>query len=227
MSVRSSAAAAAAAAAVLCLASEFFERVHSWRRSTTHSYHVKCNSVLWHDLSQRGCVGRVIRCARQVLKARETDVQECNGAKSVCNSTLPLSCGWLCAQADYDAHCSILRRVLTNLLEHGCAIDQHDTGVQILVKVSFALHVVLKRSVMDSTGSFVDGLDWNNSFAQRKRPNSVLQSEAVYKSVFDILNDLSKGFSWSSVPACCRCFCCDWLLLRLLADVLTWLPTDC
>ena len=52
---------------------------------------------------------------------------------------------------------SILRRVLTNLLEHGCAIDQHDTGVQILVKVSVALHDVLKRSVADSIGFFVDG----------------------------------------------------------------------
>ena len=40
---------------------------------------------------------------------------------------------------------SILHRVLTNLLEHGCAIDQHDTGVQILVKVSVALHDVLKK----------------------------------------------------------------------------------
>ena len=34
---------------------------------------------------------------------------------------------------------SVLRRVLTNLLEHGCAIDQHGTDVQILVKVSVAL----------------------------------------------------------------------------------------
>ena len=51
---------------------------------------------------------------------------------------------------------SILRRVLTSLLEHGCAIDQHDTGVQILVKFSIALHDVLKISVADSTGFFVD-----------------------------------------------------------------------
>ena len=39
-----------------------------------------------------------------VLKAKETDVQECHSAKSTCNSTLHLSLGWLCAQADYDAH---------------------------------------------------------------------------------------------------------------------------
>ena len=52
---------------------------------------------------------------------------------------------------------SILRRVLTKLLEHGCAIDQHDTDVQILVKVSEALHDVLKRSVADSTGFSVGG----------------------------------------------------------------------
>ena len=68
MSVHNSAgaaAAAAAAAAVLCLASDFFERFHPWRRLTTLRYHVKCNSYLWHDLSQRECVGRMIKCARQ------------------------------------------------------------------------------------------------------------------------------------------------------------------
>ena len=78
MSARCSAvAAAAAAAAVLCLASELLERSHSWRRSTTLRYHVKCNSVLWHDLSRRECV----------WKSDETDVQECHSAKSTCNST--------------------------------------------------------------------------------------------------------------------------------------------
>ena len=35
------------------------------RRLTTLPHHVKCNSVFWHDFSQRECVGRVIKCARQ------------------------------------------------------------------------------------------------------------------------------------------------------------------
>ena len=38
------------------------------------------------------------------LEARETNVQECNGVKSVYGSTLPLSLGLLCAQADCDTH---------------------------------------------------------------------------------------------------------------------------
>ena len=45
-------------------------------------YHVKCNSVLWHALSQRECVG-----ALTSLEARKANVQECNGVKSVCDST--------------------------------------------------------------------------------------------------------------------------------------------
>ena len=36
------------------------------------------------------------------LKTREASVQECNGVESVCNQTLTLSLGWLCAQADSD-----------------------------------------------------------------------------------------------------------------------------
>ena len=32
----------------------------------THAHNVKCNSIFGHDLSQRECVGSVIKCARQV-----------------------------------------------------------------------------------------------------------------------------------------------------------------
>ena len=38
------------------------------------------------------------------LETREAQVQECNGVKSVHDSTLSLSLGWLCAQADCDTH---------------------------------------------------------------------------------------------------------------------------
>ena len=56
MSAHCSAAAAAAAATVLCLASEFASvPTHgvAHRRFATMSNAVKCNSTLWHDLSQR------------------------------------------------------------------------------------------------------------------------------------------------------------------------------
>ena len=86
-----------------------------------------------------------------VLKAREKDMQECNSVKSTCNPTL-LPSAWAgfapkltlmltVAGKSCLGSRSILCRVLTNLLEHGCAINQHDTGVQILVKVSVALRV--------------------------------------------------------------------------------------
>ena len=58
---------AAAAAAVLCLASETFERFHPRRRLTTLRYHVKWNSVLWHDLSQRECVGASVPSACRMV----------------------------------------------------------------------------------------------------------------------------------------------------------------
>ena len=38
------------------------------------------------------------------------------------------------------SHVAFLRRVLTNPLEHGDAIVQHDSDVQILASVSVALH---------------------------------------------------------------------------------------
>ena len=79
-----------------------------------------------------------------VLKAREISVQECNSVKSTCNSTLPFSLGFApkltvmltVAEKSCLAHVLSSARVLTNNLEHGCAIDQHGTDVQILVKVS-------------------------------------------------------------------------------------------
>ena len=60
-----------AAAAVLRLASELLERFHSWSCSPTLRYHVKLKSILWHNLSQRECVGRIIKCARQDWETRE------------------------------------------------------------------------------------------------------------------------------------------------------------
>ena len=38
------------------------------------------------------------------MTSLETNVQECNSVKSVCNSTLSLGLGWLCAQADCGTH---------------------------------------------------------------------------------------------------------------------------
>ena len=38
------------------------------------------------------------------LKTREVSVKECNGVKYMYGSTLSLSLGWLCAQADRDTH---------------------------------------------------------------------------------------------------------------------------
>ena len=64
--------AGAAAAAVLCSASEFFERFHSWCRLTTLRYHVKCNFVLRHDLSHRECASASVTSAcRQVCTVQE------------------------------------------------------------------------------------------------------------------------------------------------------------
>ena len=80
LSVRESAAVgAAAAAAVLHLASKTFENFRPWRCLTTLRYNDKCNSVLWHDLTQRECVGRTTRCARQSCDKGNTcaGVQEC------------------------------------------------------------------------------------------------------------------------------------------------------
>ena len=48
----------------------------------------------------------------------------------------------------------------------------NDSGLQILVKVSVALHDVLKTGVADSTGFFVDGARLDNNPAQTV--NSVL-----------------------------------------------------
>ena len=42
--------------------------------------------------------------AHDKTENKEADVQECSGVKSVYDSTLPLSLGWLCAQADWDTH---------------------------------------------------------------------------------------------------------------------------
>ena len=55
--------AAAAAGAVLGLGvARAFPLVASLRD------HVKCNPILWHDLSQRECVGKMVKCTRQVWK---------------------------------------------------------------------------------------------------------------------------------------------------------------
>ena len=69
------------------------------------------------------------------LETRKANVQECNGVKSTCNSTLPLSLGYLCAQADCDTHCCwkkscipVLHRAITNLLERVRVIERHDTA---------------------------------------------------------------------------------------------------
>ena len=69
MSVHNSAGvgAAAAAAVVLCLPFETFERFHSWRPLKTLCYHVKWNSVLCHDLSQRECVGTSVTSACRLV----------------------------------------------------------------------------------------------------------------------------------------------------------------
>ena len=87
MSARCSAVAAAtaAAAAVLCVASELLERSHQ-RRSAT---------------KVQLCFVARLEPTRMRWKSDETDVQEFHSAKSTCNSTLTLSLGWLCAQADY------------------------------------------------------------------------------------------------------------------------------
>ena len=45
--------------------------------------HVKWNSILEHALNQRECVGRVIKCTRQLCD-KDTHVQECNSVKSTC-----------------------------------------------------------------------------------------------------------------------------------------------
>ena len=46
--------------------------------------------------------------------------------------------------------------MLTNPLEYGDAIVQHDSGVQILADVSVAFHDALTRSVVDSASFFAN-----------------------------------------------------------------------
>ena len=49
---------------------------------------VKCNFVLWHDVSRSECVGRMINEHDNPV-TRETNVQECKKDESACNPTLP------------------------------------------------------------------------------------------------------------------------------------------
>ena len=62
-----------------CACSELLECSHSWRRSPTLRYHVKRNSILWCHMSQRECVGRVIKCIQQDWKqgSKCAGVQRC------------------------------------------------------------------------------------------------------------------------------------------------------
>ena len=81
---------------------------------------------------------------------RETNVQECDSLKSLCNLTHSSS-AWANfapkltgtstateAKNPVTAHVAVLRRVVTDPLEHGDATGQHDHGVQILADVSRA-----------------------------------------------------------------------------------------
>ena len=57
-----------------------------WRKKES----VKWHSVLWRTLSQRECVGRVIKCTRQLCEMGN-NCAECNIVKSMCKPTLRLS----------------------------------------------------------------------------------------------------------------------------------------
>ena len=83
MSARCSAEAAATAAATgavlgLGVARHVPTRGVAQRRSATMTN----ATILWHNLSQRECVGKSDQVCTTILKARETDVQVCNSVKS-------------------------------------------------------------------------------------------------------------------------------------------------
>ena len=112
---------------------------------------VKWKSDLRRNLSQRECVGRVIKCTQQLCDKGNkcARVQQCevyvrsNTPLSWANFVPMLTSALTVAENQKflgTTHIAFLRHLLTNPLEHGDAIGQHDLGTRILTDVHVALH---------------------------------------------------------------------------------------